>query len=106
MHRIVALALLTTALASFAAAQEPPAVAKHNRWVTDLAFNGDGTVLATVGGESLPYRPGDVKLWDPKTGALLSEEKVGLRGSFYPAGRTISYATYASRIVYSLGQRR
>jgi COMPASS component SWD3 len=55
-----------------ATAQEPAAIAKHSRWVTSLAFNGDGSQLVTVGGESLQYRPGDVKLWDPKTGALVA----------------------------------
>src|SRR5262249_25713759 len=33
-------------------------------------FAPQGDVLASVGGESLQYRPGDVKLWNYKTGAL------------------------------------
>jgi len=42
---------------------------QHTRWVADLAFSPDGTLLATVGGESLLYRPGDVAVWDAATGA-------------------------------------
>src|SRR4051812_10439656 len=68
IQRFAVLALLVVPVA--AQAQEPPAIAKHTRWVTSLAFSNDGAMLVTVGGESLQYRPGDVKLWDPKTGAL------------------------------------
>ena len=67
----VALVFVSLALPP-ALAQEPAAIAKHNRWVTSLAWSGDGSQLATVGGESLQYRQGDVKLWDPKTGALVA----------------------------------
>src|SRR5690348_15915420 len=42
----------------------------HTRWVAACAFSPDGKTLATVGGESLLYRPGDVDLWDPATGTL------------------------------------
>lgn len=42
---------------------------QHTRWVADLAFSPDGKLLATVGGESLLYRPGDVAVWDAATGA-------------------------------------
>ena len=38
---------------------------------TPLAFSPDGAKLATVGGESLLYRPGDVTLGDPKSGQQL-----------------------------------
>ena len=62
--------LLTTLLSaavicaaySGASAQEVSAIAKHTRWVTSLAFSNDGAMLASAGGESLQYRPGDVKL--------------------------------------------
>ena len=60
-----------------AAAQEVPAIAKHTRWVTSLAFSNDGAILASAGGESLQYRPGDVKLWDPKTGGLIASLEGG-----------------------------
>lgn len=77
MRRLLIVSLLTALLGGIVTAQEPPAIAKHGRWVTDLAFSGDGSVLATVGGESLQYRPGDVKLWDPKTGALTASLEGG-----------------------------
>jgi hypothetical protein len=48
MYRLAAVSLVVTTLVTVAAAQEPPAIAKHTRWVTDLAFSGDGTLLATV----------------------------------------------------------
>ena len=41
----------------------------------------------------------DTLIFDPQSGALLAEEKVGLHGGFYPAGKTVSYATYSARIV-------
>ena len=41
----------------------------------------------------------DTLIFDPQTGALLGEEKVGLAGGFYPAGKAVSYATYSARIV-------
>src|SRR5690606_37563103 len=55
-----------------ATAQDAPTIPTHHRWVTAAAFSPDGAKLATVGGESLLYRPGDVLLWDPKTGAHLA----------------------------------
>ncbi len=41
----------------------------------------------------------DTLIFDPESGALLGEEKVGLHGGFYPAGKVVSYATYSARIV-------
>jgi hypothetical protein len=53
----------------FASAQdEPPALAEHERWITSLVFSPDSSLLASTGGESLLYRDGDVKLWNPATG--------------------------------------
>jgi WD40 repeat protein len=55
--------------ASAACAQEE-ALAKHERWITSLAFSPDGSLLASAGGETLLYRNGDVKLWNPASGEL------------------------------------
>src|SRR5262245_4336960 len=52
------------------AAQDPPTLAKQNRWVTSTAFMGGGAKLVSGGGESLLYRPGDLRIWDAKSGAL------------------------------------
>src|SRR5437867_2915747 len=62
--------LLIQAIARQAAADEPVVLAKFTNWVTAVAFSPlDGT-LASVGGQSLLYRPGDVKLWNAADGAL------------------------------------
>jgi WD40 repeat protein len=46
-------------------------IASHERWVTSLAFSADGSTLVTGGGQSLQYRPGDVKIWDVASGSLV-----------------------------------
>jgi WD40 repeat protein len=104
MHRLFAVSIISVFLASAAAAQEPAAIAKHNRWVTDLAFSGDGAVLATVGGESLQYRPGDVKLWDPKTGALTAALENGHDTNVWAVaiggdGKTLITTGYNGKVV-------
>lgn len=50
---------------------EQPTIATHDRWVTSAVFLSDGT-LATAGGDSLQFRPGDLDLWDVKSGKLLA----------------------------------
>lgn len=72
MIRPLIAASLVAAWISAASAQEPPTLAKHARWVTSLAFTADGNQLVTGGGESLLYRAGDVKIWNPKDGALIA----------------------------------
>ncbi|MGH3659439.1 MAG: WD40 repeat domain-containing protein, partial [Micromonosporaceae bacterium] len=46
------------------------ALARNTGFVVDLAFSGDGTRLATAGGD------GTVRVWDPRTG----EQLLVLRG--------------------------
>ncbi len=81
-----------------AVADEPPTIGKWTNWVTALAFSPlDGT-LASVGGQTLLYRPGDVKLWDPADGKL----KLSLDGhgstvwavAFSPDGKLMATADY------------
>lgn len=57
-------------LASRAAADDEPSasVAKFHGWVADLGFNQDGSQLIGVGGESLLFRPGFVRVWDVQSG--------------------------------------
>jgi len=59
------------------AADDLSPFAKHDNWVTSVSFSADGGTLATGGGQGLLYRPGDVKIWDTKTGA----EKKSLAGN-------------------------
>src|SRR6266702_3483179 len=73
MHRYL---LITASLLAMEgavqSADEAPALAKQNRWVTSAAFISAGSQLVTGGGESLLYRAGDVKIWDVKSGAQVA----------------------------------
>ena len=48
------------------------ALAKYDRWVTSLGFSPANNMLVTAGGQSLQYRPGDVKIWDATSGNLVA----------------------------------
>ncbi|MGD9647803.1 MAG: WD40 repeat domain-containing protein, partial [Pirellulales bacterium] len=100
-RRSSSLALVVGLLALGAArlaADELPPIAKHADWVTAVAFSPDGQTLATVGGETLLYRPGYVKLWDLATG----QEKANLEGhtacvwsvAFSPDGKWLATSSY------------
>ncbi len=52
LNLLVIASVFCVALTS-ASGQEAPAIAKHTRWVTSLAFSSDGAMLASAGGESL-----------------------------------------------------
>ena len=73
---LVMLAALLSLVARPALADEPASLATSRNWVTALAFSPDGNTLATVGGQTLLYRPGEAKLWDVATG----KEKAKLDG--------------------------
>jgi len=66
----LAITCLVSAVAS--AADEPATLAKQSRWVTSVLFIENGAKLVTGGGESLLYRPGDVAVWDAKSGAQVA----------------------------------
>ncbi|MCH2123550.1 MAG: WD40 repeat domain-containing protein [Pirellulaceae bacterium] len=67
------LAFIALALTSVSAlADEASPLAKHDRWVTSMAFSADGSRLITGGGQSLQYRPGDITIWDTSNGALVT----------------------------------
>ena len=78
-------------------------IASHERWVTSLAYSADGSILATVGGASLQYRPGDVKLWDTSNGKLIAS----LEGhssnvwsvAFSPDGKTLVSSGYDGKVI-------
>src|SRR5690606_10595193 len=81
-----------------ARAAEPKTLEGHSDLVTDVAFSPDGKLLATVGGRTLHYRPGEVFLWDASTG----EKKGQLEGhdstvwgvAFSPDGKMLATAAY------------
>ena len=78
-------------------------IASHQRWVTSLAYSPNGSILATAGGESLQYRPGDVKLWDTRNGKLIAS----LEGhssnvwsvAFSPDGKTLVASGYDGKVI-------
>src|SRR3954447_13421313 len=62
------LSAITLVCGSASAADEPPTLPKFTNWVTAVAFSPLDGSLASVGGQTLLYRPGDIKLWDPADG--------------------------------------
>ena len=78
-------------------------IAGHQRWVTSLAYSPSGSILATAGGQSLQYRPGDVKLWDASNGKLIAS----LEGhssnvwsvAFSPDGKTLVASGYDGKVI-------
>jgi WD40 repeat protein len=67
-------------------------------WVTSVAYAPDGSTLATAGGHTLVFKPGEVKLWDLKAG----KEKAALPGhsstvwsvAFDREGKRLATASY------------
>jgi predicted NACHT family NTPase len=74
----------------------------HTGLVTAVAFAPGTPVLASAGGQSLPFRPGEVKLWDLATG----QEKLSLPGlesavwsvAFSKDGSLIATGSYGKKV--------
>lgn len=60
------------------------------QWVRSIAFNGDGTLLATGSAD------GNLEIWDPATGKLILTRKISQQGpvslAFNPAGSILATA--------------
>ncbi|MBP88579.1 MAG: hypothetical protein CMJ64_17995 [Planctomycetaceae bacterium] len=108
---MIATLFLSIALPLVATADQADKIAKHERWVTSLAYSPDGAMLATAGGQSLQYRPGDVCLWDAKSGNLI----VALEGhasnawsiAFSPDSKSLVTSSYDGKvIVWSVADKK
>lgn len=102
--KAVSATLIMAALVQVArAADEAQSIATHERWVTSIAHSADGAIIATAGGQSLQYRPGDVILWDAKTGKAIA----ALEGhtsnvwsvAFSPDGKTLVSSGYDGKVI-------
>ena len=100
-----------TVVADVFAEDAAPSIATHERWVTSLAHSPDGSIIATAGGQSLQYRPGDVLLWEAATGNLIA----ALEGhtsnvwsvAFSPDGQTLVTSGYDGKvIVWSVAEKK
>jgi len=94
-----------------AAENTAQSIATHERWVTSVAHSPDGAIIATAGGQSLQYRPGDVLLWDAASGNLIA----ALEGhtsnvwsvAFSPDGQTLVSSGYDGKvIVWSVAEKK
>jgi WD domain, G-beta repeat len=101
--RVGLVGVLFGVLNSAVSAQEAPTIAKQNRWVTSAAFIKDGSELVTAGGESLLYRPGDLKIWSVTAGT----QAVSLAGQptiiwslvVTPDGKTLITSGYDGKLI-------
>jgi WD40 repeat protein len=99
---IVALLLIATVPTNAARAADEPTIGTYRTWVTALAWSPDSGTLATVGGQSLLYRPGEVRLWDPTSGKLKAtldgHETAVWSVAFSPDGKTLATGGYDGQV--------
>ena len=90
-------------LMGYAYGEDAATLATQNRWVTSAVFLDGANRLATGGGESLLYRGGDVKIWDVKSGKLLSslegQPTIVWSLAATPDGKTIVTSGYDGKII-------
>jgi WD40 repeat protein len=70
----------------------------QTKWVTSLVFAPGGKVLATAGGDTLLFKPGEVKLWDVNSGEVKASfdghERTVWSVAFDREGKTLASAGY------------
>jgi len=100
---LFAVLLFLVAAPVAASAADAPTIANFDRWVTSIAFSPDGNTIATAGGQSLQYRPGDVMLWDAKTGAQIASLEGNTSNvwsiAFSPDGKTLLTSSYDGKVM-------
>ncbi len=99
------------AISAWSLADEAAPIAKHERWITSIAFSPNGEILATGGGQSLQYRAGDIKLWDAKSGnelgELLGHEANVWSIAFSGDGSKLVSASYNGQVIlWDVAQRK
>lgn len=108
---MIAILFLVLASPIVATAEQADNISKHERWVTSIAYSADGALLATAGGQSLQYRPGDVVLWDAKNGNLVA----ALEGhtsnvwslAFAPDSKTLVTSSYDGKVmVWNVAEKK
>ncbi len=67
-------------------------------WVTSVAYAPDGNTLATVGGHTIVFKPGEVKLWDvaqgKQKGTLPGHESTVWSVTFDRQGKRLATASF------------
>lgn len=73
-------------------------LAGQKNWVTSVAYAPDGHTLATGGGHTLVFKPGEVTLWDvaagKERGTLKGHESAVWGVAFDPAGKRLATASF------------
>ncbi len=107
LHRLVPSLLVVVCVlltaSTLASGQDASTLAKQTRWVTSATFIKDGSELVTGGGESLLYRPGDLKIWNAKGGtevaALEGQPTIIWSVAASPDGETLITSGYDGKII-------
>ena len=101
--KLLVVVAISIGSASSSVRADTTGIAEHERWVTSLVFSPADNLLATAGGQSLQYRPGDVKLWDTQSGSLLASLEGHTSNvwsiAISPDGQTLVTSGYDGKVV-------
>lgn len=100
--RVLAAFAIIALTSAVAHAADEPTIGTYRTWVTALAWSPDSGTLATVGGQTLLYRPGEVRLWDPSSGklraTLAGHETAVWCVAYSPDGKTLATGAYDGQV--------